>query len=75
MYRDDKGGWISSTLIQNCKVVGKDFRDLPIVHIGKGRPNIKMIRLLEKNPDYSKPADDEQLLASKDYIDCNQPGC
>ena len=57
MYRDDKGGWVPAALKEYYKVVGTDFRGLPVVHIGRGRPNLKMVKLLQKNPDASEDSD------------------
>ncbi|XP_067948566.1 zinc finger protein 260-like [Watersipora subatra] len=51
MCRDDRGGWLPSSSIDKHKIVGKDFRGLPIVHIGKGRPNMKVVKQLEQSPD------------------------
>ena len=52
MYRDDKGGWVSAEEVKsgNIKVVGTDYRQLPIVHIGRGRPKTSMISLLKRDP-------------------------
>ncbi|KAF6033427.1 hypothetical protein EB796_008268 [Bugula neritina] len=55
MYRDDRGGWVSASQLesQRYKVIGLDFRGLPIVHFGKGRPRTKTLRLLQKDPNSS----------------------
>lgn len=52
MYRVDNGDWISEAeyVNQNLRAVGTDFRGLPIVHIGRGRPNKSIIKLLSETP-------------------------
>lgn len=52
MYRDDRGGWVPAPTAraEKYKVVGTDFRGLPIVHIGRGRPKTRLIQLMQIDP-------------------------
>lgn len=50
MYRDDRGGWVAAHSQDKHKVVGTDFRGLPILHIGKGRPNMRLVKMLQVDP-------------------------
>lgn len=74
MYRDDRGGWVPAGVLDNHKVVGTDFRGLPIVHIGRGRPNLGMIRLLQKDPNVGHEAAREMESPAANNSHCDKTG-
>lgn len=77
MYRDDKGGWINVSELEGTshKVVGTDYRGLPIIHIGRGRPKSTIISLLMKDPNESTDpcVSDDRLTHSKGKLDREDP--
>ena len=67
MYRDDKGGWIRASELEGIshKVVGTDFRGLPIIHIGRGRPKTSIIKLLMQDPNITAQTSDSNDTVQK----------
>ena len=67
MYRDDKGGWIRASELEGIshKVVGTDFRGLPIIHIGRGRPKTRVIKLLMQDPNITAQTGDSNDTVQK----------
>jgi len=52
MCRDDKGGWLTVEEAKQYTVVGTDYRGLPIIHRGKGRPSTSVINMMMLDPDH-----------------------
>ena len=73
MYRDDKGGWIRASELEGLshKVVGKDFRGLPIIHIGRGRPKTSIIKLLMQDPNITAQTCDSNDTVQKGLEESN----
>mgnify|MGYP001792214435 FL=1 len=74
IYRDDKGGWIRASELEGIshKVVGADFRGLPIIHIGRGRPKTSIIKLLMLDPNITaKTSDSNDTVQKGKTVDNN----